>query len=70
MAVGVSFTIITFITGEVVNETHVQLLDYLLVSTLGTGAIGAAKAGHGKYSFFLCPLKITLIISMRRCIAG
>jgi hypothetical protein len=49
MAVGVSFTIITFITGEVVNETHVQLLDYLLVSTLGTGAIGAAKAGHGKY---------------------
>jgi hypothetical protein len=50
MAVGVGFTLITFITGESVNETHVQLLDYLLVSTLGTGAIGAAKAGHSKYT--------------------
>lgn len=49
MAVGLSFTVITFLTGEAVNETHVQLLDYLLVSTLGTGAIGAAKAGHSKY---------------------
>lgn len=50
MVVGLSFTVITFVTGEAVNETHVQLLDYLLVSTLGTGAIGAAKSGHSKYT--------------------
>ena len=49
MIVGVGFTLITFISGTEVNETHVQLLDYLLISTLGTGAIGAAKSGHGKY---------------------
>lgn len=50
MLVGVGFTLITFITNTEVNETHVQLLDYLLISTLGTGAIGAAKSGHSKYA--------------------
>lgn len=49
MLIGVSFTAITFITGTEVNETHVQLLDYLLVSTIGTGAVGAAKSGHKAY---------------------
>jgi hypothetical protein len=49
MFTGVGFTLVTFITGTEVNETHVQLLDYLLVSTLGAGAIGATKSGFSKY---------------------
>jgi len=49
MFVGVGFTLITFITGTDINDTHVQLLDYLMVTSLGGGAIGAAKAGHSKY---------------------
>lgn len=50
MIVGTGFTAITFVTGVSVNETHVQLLDYLLYLTLGSGSIGAANAGFKKYS--------------------
>ena len=51
-AVGVGFTIITFITGQEINPTHVSMLDYLLYLTLGSGAIGAANAGYTKYSAY------------------
>lgn len=50
MIVGVGFSIVTFVTGENINETHVKLLDYLLVSTLGSGAIGATKSGYKAYT--------------------
>jgi hypothetical protein len=50
ITVGVGFTIYSFVTGNAVNETHVQLLDYLLYLTLGSGAIGAANSGFKKYS--------------------
>jgi len=48
-AVGIGFTIITFVTGTEINETHVELLNYLLYLTLGSGAIGAANAGFKRY---------------------
>lgn len=48
-ATGLGFTIITFLTGVDVNPTHVQLLDYVIVLTLGSGAIGAANSGYKKY---------------------
>ncbi len=48
-AVGIGFTAITFISGQDVNQTHVQLLDYIIVMTLGSGAIGATKKGFEKY---------------------
>lgn len=51
-AVGVGFTLITFITGQEVNSTHVQLLDYLLYLTLGSGAVGMANAGFTKYTAY------------------
>ncbi len=47
--VGIGFTAITFLTGEPVNETHWKLLDYIIVMTLGSGAIGATKKGFEKY---------------------
>ncbi len=47
---GVGFTIFSFVTGQEVNSTHVQLLDYLLYLTLGSGAVGAANSGWKKYS--------------------
>jgi hypothetical protein len=51
-AVGMGFTAITFLTGETVNETHWKLLDYIIVMTLGSGAIGATKKGFEKYQEF------------------
>jgi len=47
--VGVGLTLVTFVTGVDVNPTHTQLLDYLLVLGLGSGAIGSANAGYKKY---------------------
>ena len=52
MIIGLSFTVVTFVTGVEVTESHVHILDYLLVLTLGTGAIGAGKSGFKKYSEF------------------
>lgn len=51
-AVGLSFVIISFATGIEINETHVQMLDYLLVLTLGSGAIGASSKGFKRYQEF------------------
>lgn len=49
MIVGVGFTVITMVTGQEVPETYSHLLDYLLVQSLGSGAIGAANKGYQKY---------------------
>lgn len=51
-AIGLGFVGISFVTGIDVNSTHVQLLDYLLVLTLGSGAIGASTSGFKKYKEF------------------
>lgn len=50
--IGLGFVAVNFITGVDVNSTHVQLLDYLLVLTLGSGAVGTANAGFKRYSEF------------------
>lgn len=50
MIIGLAFTSITFVTGEEINETHIQLLDYLLILTLGTGSIGVANKGYQRYT--------------------
>ncbi len=47
--IGLGFVVINFITGVEIVESHVQLLDYLLVLTLGSGAIGASNAGFKRY---------------------
>ena len=47
--IGLGFVIVNFLTGIDVNETHVQLLDYLLILTLGSGAIGASTSGFKRY---------------------
>ncbi len=47
--IGLSFVLFNFFSGIDVNESHVQLLDYLLVLTLGSGAIGASNAGFKRY---------------------
>lgn len=51
-AIGLGFVAVTFVTGVEVNETHVQLLDYLVILTLGSGAIGASSAGFKRYKEF------------------
>lgn len=51
-AIGLGFVVITFLTGVDVNETHVQLLDYVLVLALGSGAIGASNAGFKRFQQF------------------
>jgi len=51
-AIGLSFVAISFLTGVIINETHVQLLEYLLVLTLGSGAIGASSKGFKRYQEF------------------
>lgn len=48
-AVGLGFTIFTFVTGNVIDESTYKLFEYLMVMTLGSGAIGASKAGFDKY---------------------
>lgn len=51
-AIGLAFVAINFLTGVDVNPTHVELLDYLLILTLGSGAIGASNAGYKRYTDF------------------
>ncbi len=51
-AVGIGFVAITFLTGVDVNDTHVKMLDYLLVLALGSGAVGATNAGFKRYKEF------------------
>jgi len=51
-AIGLSFVGISFLFGVDINATHVELLDYLLVLTLGSGAIGASNAGFKRYTEF------------------
>ena len=51
-AIGLGFVAITFVTGVEVNEIHVQLLDYLVILTLGSGAIGDSATGFKKYREF------------------
>ena len=50
--VGLAFVALSFLSGTDINETHVQLLDYLLILTLGSGAIGASNKGFQKYQEF------------------
>lgn len=50
--IGLGFVVFSFISGSDVNQTHVQLLDYILVLALGSGAIGASNAGFKKYQDF------------------
>jgi len=47
--IGLGFVLFNFFSGQEINESHVQLLDYLLVLTLGSGAIGASNAGFKRY---------------------
>jgi len=51
-AIGLGFTALSFLFDVEVNETHVQLLDYLLYLTLGSGAVGAANAGFKRYTAY------------------
>ena len=51
-AIGLAFVGISFVSGVEVNETHVQMLDYLLILTLGSGAVGATNAGFKRYQEF------------------
>ena len=50
--IGLGFVLVSFVTGVDVNQTHVQLLDYLVILTLGSGAIGATTTGFKKYKEF------------------
>lgn len=50
--VGVGFTLFSFVTGHVVDESQAKLLDYLLVLGLGSGVTGAANAGFKRYQQF------------------
>jgi len=51
-AVGLGMVISSFVFGTDINPTHVSMLDYLLVLTLGSGAIGASSKGFKKYQEF------------------
>jgi len=51
-AIGLGFVFISFVSGVEINETHVQLLDYLVILTLGSGAIGATNKGFKRYTEF------------------
>ena len=51
-AIGLGMVIGSFVFGVPITETHVSMLDYLLVLTLGSGAIGASNAGFKKYTEF------------------
>ena len=50
--IGLGFVVMSFLSGQDVNATHVQLLDYILVLTLGSGAIGASTVGFKRYKEF------------------
>ena len=51
-AIGLGMVIGSFVFGIEVNETHVEMLNYLLVLTLGSGAICASNAGFKRYKEF------------------
>ncbi len=51
-AIGLGFVAVSFISGIEINATHVQLLDYLVILTLGSGAIGVTNSGFKKYKEF------------------
>jgi len=51
-AIGLGMVIGSFVFGVPINETHVSMLDYLLVLTLGSGAIGASSSGFKRYKEF------------------
>jgi len=48
--VGIGFTIFSFVTGQEITESQYKLFEYLILMTLGSGAIGATKAGYSKYT--------------------
>jgi len=50
--IGLGFIVFSFLSGIDVNASHAELLDYLLVLTLGSGAIGATNKGFKKYQEF------------------
>ncbi len=50
--IGLGFVVFSFISGIEVMESHSNLLDYLLVLTLGSGAIGATNKDFKKYQEF------------------
>lgn len=51
-AIGLGFVIVSFVNETQINETHVQMLEYLLVLTLGSGAVGMANKGFKRYTEF------------------
>jgi len=51
-AIGLGFVVISFVSGTEINESHVQMLDYLVVLTLGSGAIGMTNKGFKRYTEF------------------
>ena len=51
-AVGLGFTIFSFVTGQEITESQFQLFQYLILLTLGSGAIGATKKGFQSYQEF------------------
>lgn len=51
-AIGLGMVIGSFVFSVDITETHVQMLNYLLVLTLGSGAIGASTSGYKRYKEF------------------
>jgi hypothetical protein len=47
--VGIGFTLFSFVTGQEITESQYKLFEYLILMTLGSGAIGATKSGFSKY---------------------
>jgi len=47
--VGIGFTVFSFATGQEITESQYKLFEYLILMTLGSGAIGATKSGFSKY---------------------
>lgn len=50
MIVGIGFTVYSFATGIQITEAHVSMLNYLLMLTLGSGAVGMANKGFKRYT--------------------
>lgn len=48
--IGLGFVVFSFVSGLAITESHVELLDYLLVLALGSGAVGAANKGYKRYT--------------------
>jgi len=48
-AVGIGFTIYSFVTGNPVDDSMFKFLDYIVITTLGSGAIGVTNKGYQKY---------------------